>query len=172
MNGYEDYRDKNGDHLESARRADTHVRLGKHAGHQPAASEAEHAGHGDATHTAGHAGHGDATHATGHEQHAMPHGGHATPEGEHAEGHARGHDRHAGHSVEMFRTRFWVSLALTIPVLLYARPLWELLGLDAPDLPGGDPVAFGFATAIHLYGGRKERPRRARPERSGAGEAA
>ncbi len=88
-----------------------------------------------------------------HDQHAMPHGGRAMPERGHAEGHARGHDRHAGHSVEMFRTRFWVCLALTVPVLLYARSLWELLGLDSPDLPGGDLVAFAFATTIYLYGG-------------------
>jgi len=30
------------------------------------------------------------------------------------------HDKHAGHSIEMFRNRFWVSLLLTIPVLLYS----------------------------------------------------
>ena len=27
------------------------------------------------------------------------------------------HDRHAGHSVAMFRDKFWLSLALTIPVV-------------------------------------------------------
>jgi P-type Cu2+ transporter len=71
---------------------------------------------------------------------------------EHGE-HAKGHDRHAGHSVEMFRTRFWVCLALTIPVLLYAKGLWELFGLEAPDLPGGGVVSFVLATAIYVYGG-------------------
>ena len=71
---------------------------------------------------------------------------------EHGE-HAQGHDRHAGHSVEMFRTRFWVCLALTIPVLLYAKGLWELFGLEAPDLPGGGVVSFVLATAIYVYGG-------------------
>ena len=29
-----------------------------------------------------------------------------------------GHDRHAGHTTHMFRDRFWVSLALSIPVIL------------------------------------------------------
>ncbi|HKS73670.1 MAG TPA: hypothetical protein VJQ82_10780 [Terriglobales bacterium] len=28
------------------------------------------------------------------------------------------HDKHAGHSVAMFRNKFWVSLALTIPTLV------------------------------------------------------
>lgn len=29
------------------------------------------------------------------------------------------HDRHAGHSVAMFRDKFWLSLALTIPVVFW-----------------------------------------------------
>jgi len=31
-----------------------------------------------------------------------------------------GHDRHAGHSVAMFRDKFWLSLAFTIPVLIWS----------------------------------------------------
>jgi Cu2+-exporting ATPase len=53
----------------------------------------------------------------------------------------------------MFRTRFWVCLALTFPVLLYAKGLWELIGLEAPDLPGGGVVSFVLATVIYVYGG-------------------
>jgi hypothetical protein len=30
-----------------------------------------------------------------------------------------GHDKHAGHSVVMFRDRFWVCLALTVPALIW-----------------------------------------------------
>ena len=30
------------------------------------------------------------------------------------------HDRHAGHSVAMFRDRFWLSLLLTIPVIVWS----------------------------------------------------
>jgi Cu2+-exporting ATPase len=85
---------------------------------------------------------------TEHDMHRM-----VAAKAEHAAGHAQGHDRHAGHSVEMFRTRFWVSLALTVPILFYVPLVWEALGLEAPDLPGGDAVAFVFATAIYLYGG-------------------
>jgi P-type Cu2+ transporter len=74
-------------------------------------------------------------------------------EGARHDAHARGHDRHAGHSVAMFRTRFWVCLALTIPILLYAEGLWDLVGLQALDLPGGGVVSFVLATAIFVYGG-------------------
>jgi Cu2+-exporting ATPase len=76
----------------------------------------------------------------GHAAHTA-HGGHG------------GHDRHAGHSVEMFRSRFWVCLALTIPVLAYAEGLWELVGLEAPNLPAKTLVPFVLATLIFFYGG-------------------
>jgi Cu2+-exporting ATPase len=36
----------------------------------------------------------------------------------HGGGHGGGHDRHEGHSVAMFRDRFWLTLLLTIPTLL------------------------------------------------------
>ena len=45
-------------------------------------------------------------------------GGHAAPSSQHSmTGSHAGHDKHAGHSVSMFRDRFWLSLVLTIPVV-------------------------------------------------------
>ena len=44
-----------------------------------------------------------------------------------ANGHGA-HDRHAGHSVAMFRDRFWASLALTIPTLVWGHMLPEAFG--------------------------------------------
>lgn len=63
------------------------------------------------------------------------------------------HDRHAGHSVDMFRNRFWVCLVLTIPVLAYAEMLWGWLGIDPPNLPAPDLAPFVVATVIYGYGG-------------------
>ena len=34
-----------------------------------------------------------------------------------------GHDRHAGHRVTMFRDTFWISLALTVPTLVWGHML-------------------------------------------------
>ena len=87
----------------------------------------------------------------GHQHHAT-----ASPvasEAHAAHGGQGGHDRHAGHSVEMFRNRFWVSVGLTIPVLLYAEMLWDWAGLEMPDLPAQKLMPFLIATAIYLYGG-------------------
>ncbi len=76
---------------------------------------------------------------------------HARPPG--AGGHAA-HDRHAGHSVETFRTRFWASLALTIPTVLYGHMLPEALGWHPPSFPGSTLVAPLLGAAVFLYGGR------------------
>lgn len=72
----------------------------------------------------------------------------AVPSGQHAS-----HDRHAGHSVAMFRDRFWLSLALTIPVLIWSGDPQHWLGYTAPDFPGSALIPPIFGTAIFLYGG-------------------
>jgi Cu2+-exporting ATPase len=66
----------------------------------------------------------------------------------------RGQDRHAGHSVEMFRDRFWVSLILTIPTLIWSHEVQNWLGYAAPVFPGSRIIPALFGTAVYLYGGR------------------
>ena len=39
-----------------------------------------------------------------------------------------GMDKHAGHSTNMFRDRFWVSLVVTIPTVLYSTMFQERFG--------------------------------------------
>ena len=83
-------------------------------------------------------------------------GGH----GEHDEGRERDdgdhgdHDGHEGHSVAMFRDRFWWSLALTVPTLIWGDLLQRWLGYTAPAFPGSEWVSPVFGTAVFLYGGR------------------
>ena len=53
-------------------------------------------------------------------------------------GHARddthgdhgGHDKHAGHDPEMFRRRFWISLILTIPLVVTSEMVMEWFGYE------------------------------------------
>ena len=64
------------------------------------------------------------------------------------------HDKHAGHSVEMFRRKFWGTLLLTIPTLVWAPMIQHWLGYSAP----GGPVASRWISAIFgvlvfAYGG-------------------
>jgi Cu2+-exporting ATPase len=65
-----------------------------------------------------------------------------------------GHDRHAGHSVAMFRSLFALSLTFTIPTLIWSDLLQGWLGYDAPTFPGSAWVPALFGTATFLYGGR------------------
>ncbi len=64
-----------------------------------------------------------------------------------------GHDKHAGHSVAMFRDKFWISFVLTIPTLVWGHMLQTALGYSAPSFPGVSYVPASFGTAVFLYGG-------------------
>src|SRR5215212_10255260 len=64
-----------------------------------------------------------------------------------------GHDKHAGHSVAMFRNKFWISLALTAPTLIWGHMLQRAFGYTPPAIPGGAWIAPVFGTAVFLYGG-------------------
>jgi Cu2+-exporting ATPase len=87
--------------------------------------------------------------------HAHPAAGRPTS-GAHAahdrDGHAA-HDKHAGHSVAMFRDRFWLSLVLTLPILLWSEDLQMWLGYAAPVFPGSDWIAPVLGTIVFVYGG-------------------
>jgi P-type Cu2+ transporter len=67
--------------------------------------------------------------------------------------HAAGHARHAGHSVAMFRDRFWLSLALTIPIVLLSPDIQAWFGFSVPPFPGEQYAAAILGTILFLYGG-------------------
>jgi Cu2+-exporting ATPase len=63
------------------------------------------------------------------------------------------HDHHA-HMVADFRRRFWISLILTVPVLILSPMIQRFLGLgEAIRFPGDLYVLFGFASVVFFYGG-------------------
>lgn len=76
--------------------------------------------------------------------------GHAAHEHHHE---ARGHDQHAGHSVAMFRDRFWLTLLLTLPTLLWGHMLPRLLRYQPPEFPGSRWIAPAFGVVVYCYGG-------------------
>ncbi len=65
--------------------------------------------------------------------------------------HAAG--RHAGHSVADFRRRFWISLALTVPVILLSQGLPWAPEARVLDVPGADWILFALSTVLYVYGG-------------------
>src|ERR1039458_10716829 len=71
---------------------------------------------------------------------------------EHGQDH-HGHDHHA-HMAADFRKRFWISLVLTLPILVLSPLLQKLVGLrEAISFSGDTYVLFGFASAVFWYGG-------------------
>jgi len=63
------------------------------------------------------------------------------------------HDRHAGHSVAMFRDNFWLSFALTIPVVFWSADVQHWLGYTAPSFPGSKFIPALLGTVVFVYGG-------------------
>ncbi|MEX2599118.1 MAG: heavy metal translocating P-type ATPase, partial [Dehalococcoidia bacterium] len=88
-----------------------------------------------------------------HQDHAQPNGPIEPHHGSqtHTSGHS-GHVDHTGHEY-MFRRRFWVSLVLSIPVLLYSEMLQDWLNFTVPQFPGSEWVAPIGSIIVFLYGG-------------------
>src|SRR5438445_6081670 len=63
------------------------------------------------------------------------------------------HERHAGHSVAMFREKFWLSFALTIPVVAWSTDVQHWLGYTAPSFPGSKFISPILGTVVFVYGG-------------------
>jgi P-type Cu2+ transporter len=84
----------------------------------------------------------------GHQHHAPAGAGHDGGDAHEA------YNKHAGHSVAMFRDKFWMTLALTIPTLVWGHMLERLSGWMAPRFPGSQWIAPVFGTAAFVYGGR------------------
>ena len=89
----------------------------------------------------------DTTAHGGHSSHEAGRGGHAE-HGEHA-----GYDKHAGHSVAMFRDKFWLSFILTVPTLVWGHMLPRAFGYIPPDVPGSHWIPPVLGTVVSLYGG-------------------
>jgi len=85
-----------------------------------------------------HGGHGEETAHAGHDEGA---------------GHEGHHDHHK-HMVADFRRRFWISLVLSLPVIVLSPMLQGLVGLrETLHFTGDLFVSAGFSTAIFFYGG-------------------
>jgi len=78
---------------------------------------------------------------------------------EHAHGAHGGHSehsgsRHEGHSVTDFRQRFWISLAVTIPVILMSPGLPLVRGDRILPVPGADWILLALSSFLYVFGGR------------------
>jgi Cu2+-exporting ATPase len=63
-----------------------------------------------------------------------------------------GHDKHAGHDPEMFRRRFWLSLALTIPLVVTSEMVMDWFGYSI-DFYGMKTLAPVLGSIVFWWGG-------------------
>jgi Cu2+-exporting ATPase len=68
---------------------------------------------------------------------------------------ATGHERHdhSAHDPAQFRRKFWLSLVLTIPTLVFSTGLQGILNLSGPRFPGSEFIPAVFGLVIFFYGG-------------------
>ena len=121
--------------------------------HQPAQAaepmdHSQHEHHAEHPHPAAtkvpdHAAHGEHRSSEANEKHDThaEHGGHA--------GHGVMHEGH----ITLMRNRFWVSLPLTIIVVLYSPMVQQWLGFTMPQFPGSQWIAPVLGSIIFFYGG-------------------
>ena len=83
----------------------------------------------------------------------------ATSHHDHGQHNASAHDTHSGHGamheghLPLMRQRFWMSLALSIPVLLYSQAIQTWFSFTMPIFPGSMWVAPILGSLIFFLGG-------------------
>jgi Cu2+-exporting ATPase len=53
----------------------------------------------------------------------------------------------------MFRDKFWLTLVLSIPTVIWSEMIQQWFGYTAPTFPGSAYIAAIFGTAVFFYGG-------------------
>lgn len=77
---------------------------------------------------------------------------HQTAVADHDHSQNNGFDKHAGHSTNLFRERFWVSLLLTLPVMALSEFFQNLFGYQI-SFTGSGLVTAALGSIIFFYGG-------------------
>jgi Cu2+-exporting ATPase len=104
-----------------------------------------------------HRGHEASNGPARHQGHKMHKGHNGTEHAEHKKG--KGHEGHKGadhhaHMVADFRKRFWISLAITAPILVLSPMIQSFLGFKkALGFPGDAYVLWTLSSAVFFYGG-------------------
>ena len=66
--------------------------------------------------------------------------------------HPAGHDKHAGHDPEMFRRRFWLSLLLTLPLVVTSETVMDWFGYEL-DFAGIGLLGPVLGSVVFWWGG-------------------
>ena len=95
-----------------------------------------------------------ASHGGGQSGHEQSRSGHQKGHSSHgSQGDHGSHRDHHAHMVADFKKRFYISLAITVPVLFLSPMIQFFLGLGELGFAGDQYVLFALSTAIFFYGG-------------------
>lgn len=62
-------------------------------------------------------------------------------------------DKHAGHVTSSFLTKFWISLAISVPVFFYSEMAHMLFGVRGPEFFGWQYVMLALGSVVFFYCG-------------------
>lgn len=68
------------------------------------------------------------------------------------EGQDHGHHDHHAHMIGEFKKRFWISAVITLPIIVLAPMIQELLGYEL-RFEGDRYIQFALSTIVYFYGG-------------------
>jgi Cu2+-exporting ATPase len=63
------------------------------------------------------------------------------------------HNEPAGHSMNIFKVKFWVSFVLSIPLVIYSDMMQAIFHWSVPTFPGLPYIELVIASIIFFYGG-------------------
>lgn len=96
-------------------------------------------------------------HGEEHEGNVKDHGNHGSHDDQMQHTEHNGHSNHHAMMVQDFRKRFWISLVLTVPILLLSPIIKQFLdstvGIAIPSFTGDIYLLFAFSTLVFFYGG-------------------
>lgn len=82
----------------------------------------------------------------------MDHHNHISPDNQPSTINHTNHTNHTDHET-IFRSRFWICLGLSLPVLLYSEMLQMWFGFTMPIFPGSVAIVPLFSVVIFIVGG-------------------
>ncbi|MBI2475876.1 MAG: heavy metal translocating P-type ATPase [Candidatus Taylorbacteria bacterium] len=63
------------------------------------------------------------------------------------------HDKHVGHKTSSFLMKFWIALALTIPIFFYSEIAMTVFKIQAPKFVGSEYVLLALGSIVFFYCG-------------------
>ncbi|TFJ94379.1 heavy metal translocating P-type ATPase [Lentibacillus salicampi] len=113
----------------------------------------DHGGHHDHNH-ASHEDHQEHHLHHDHDRHGSEHDHHHEDDGHHDQHEGHGHHGHHDHGdmVSDFKKRFYISLIVTIPILILSPMIQDFIGVDW-RFPSDQYILFALATFTFFYGG-------------------